>query len=174
MRWLKIPVYVASALAVIVALGIVIPKLVFGVEPLVVQSGSMAPLIPTGSLVFAVPTAGENIEAGDVISYTLNARGTVVTHRVVAADRENRRFVVRGDGNQANDPATVPYGSLIGVVRLRVPLLGYAIGFVKTPQGMIVLGTTLLALILLLLLLGESRQAPQKRYSRNARYKPRY
>ena len=164
MKWLlKIPVYILSVLSVVVAMGILVPKLVFNIEPLYVQSGSMSPTIPTGSLVFAVPVGdGDEIEVGDVIAYTINAKSEKVTHRVVEVDRENRRLVVKGDANDVKDPVPVIYENVVGVIRVHVPLVGYAFGYVQQTEGMIIMGTVIVALILLILLSGSGEEEDEE------------
>jgi len=183
---------VLLGLLAIVALTIAIPNL-FGVKTMAVLSGSMEPSIHTGSMVFIVPTDPRNIRPGDVISYVLNQRGTVSTHRVAEVDAENGRFVTKGDANTMNDPTPVLFNNVIGTVRVSIPLLGYALGFVLTTQGKIVTGTVIVALVLLIALLGsenEKKKAHADRvkigvrqilrstgtkhvYSRKKRYVPR-
>jgi signal peptidase len=164
MKWLlKIPIYLVCSVSLLLALGIVVPKLVFQIEPMAVQSGSMKPGIPVGSLVYAVPTDGEKIKVGDVISYTLGGGETRVTHRVVETDRVNKRFMTQGDANVVPDGSPVAYGSVIGVVKLRIPLAGYVFGFAQTKRGMIILATVIAAMILLVLIQPpEEKKVSQK------------
>jgi len=137
----------------VVALAIAIPN-AFGAKTVVVQSGSMEPSIHTGSLVFATPVAKEDIHIGDVISFNTNERKTVMAHRVVAVD-EQGRFRVKGDMNATVDAYPVPYENVVGIVRFSVPLAGYAMGFVKTQHGLIVVTYAMIILFFLQLLLGE-------------------
>jgi len=142
------------ALLLVVTLVIVVPN-VFGVKTMVVQSGSMEPKIPTGSLVYVAPAAKKDIQIGDVISYILNEKGTVVTHRVVAIDEQDN-FTMQGDANATVDAKPVRYENVVGRVRLTVPLVGYAMGFVKTAQGKILTVSGVAILILLVMLLGDN------------------
>lgn len=157
-------------IALIVALVIVVPNLV-GFKTLTVLSGSMAPKYPTGSMVFVKETEPEQIQVGDVVSYVLNERGTISTHRVVEHDSENRIFITKGDANDSNDPKPLVYENVVGVVKFSIPLLGYILSFVLTTQGKIIAGTILVALIILLFIQEDPEktstgEAPKNRQSR--------
>lgn len=144
-------------LLVIIALIIVIPN-IFGIKTLTVLSGSMNPNIPTGSIVFVVPTDAEDIRVGDAISYVFNEAGEVVTHRVIGISEEDTLyFAVKGDANPNPDANPVMAGNVLGVVRFHIPLLGYALGITLTTNGRIIVGTVIIALILLLTLTGKGR-----------------
>ncbi|MDR2686513.1 MAG: signal peptidase I, partial [Oscillospiraceae bacterium] len=90
--WVIIAVLAAATLAVFL-------PMTFGAKMLSVQSGSMEPEIPVGSLVLVVPTKFEKIEVGNDVTYKLNpgeVPGTNVTHRVMDIDRENSALVTQG------------------------------------------------------------------------------
>ncbi|MGN0315000.1 MAG: signal peptidase I [Fusicatenibacter sp.] len=110
-----------------------VPEL-FGIRPMVVLSGSMEPAYPVGSVVYVKPCDASCIREGDVISFYLS-KDTVVTHRVVAKDEENRCFYTKGDANDQQDEGFVTYEALIGRAAARIPLLGYAVVMIKTAAG---------------------------------------
>ena len=149
-------------LLVIIALVIVVPN-IFGVKTCAVLSGSMEPAIPTGSMVFTVPVEGEEIREGDPVTYVLNKKGTLSTHRVVEIDDANRQLIVKGDANDANDPNPVLWDNVVGVVRFQIPLLGYILGFVLTTPGKIIAATVIVALIILIALCGGKERAKNKK-----------
>ena len=124
-----------------------------GIQIYGVLSGSMEPAYSVGDLIYVVPTAEEDIEVGDVISYLLNASGTVATHRVVEIDEENSSFYTKGDANDAADGSSVHYNNVIGVVRFGIPLLGYATMFMSTTSGKILTVTAVIATMILIVLL---------------------
>ena len=97
----------------IIIKGVVNPKVppsVFGVTPMVVQSGSMSgnaeDHIEVGDLIFTVKPDTDKLKAGDIISYMDG--NIAVTHRIIevqtAADGK-RSFVTKGDANNTEDPA---------------------------------------------------------------------
>ena len=92
-KWINRIVLLLTILICILMAGFLVPRL-FGVTSFVVLSGSMEPVIPTGSAVF-VNTKDTDVEKGDIITYSLGVgddETVYVTHRV---------FHVREDGMAA-------------------------------------------------------------------------
>ena len=115
------------------ALLLLVPEL-FGIRPMVVQSGSMEPSYPVGSVVYVKNCGADEVEEGDAISFYLS-ENTVVTHRVVEKDEENRCFYTKGDANDRVDEKPVTYEALIGRAVGVVPLLGYAVAGLWSSAG---------------------------------------
>lgn len=116
-----------------------IPK-ALGYEPLVVQTGSMRPLIEPGDVIWVQPVTApaHNVGLGDVVTYHPKpGDDTLITHRVVAVTTGTRRmYTTQGDDNNAPDEPIVPE-QIVGVLRpplapfgldypLALPKLGYA------------------------------------------------
>lgn len=122
-----------------------------GYTPYAVLSGSMTPQYQVGDLVYSHEAAPEDIDVGDVITFLAADGQTVVTHRVVAADRTAGTFTTKGDANDTEDGA-VPYERVLGVVRFSLPRVGYAAHYLGSPPGCYVglMGLFILALVLLL------------------------
>jgi len=106
----------------------------------VVESGSMAPAIKTGSVVLIKPFSSYKI--GDVITFEGNfkdARGKKVptTHRIVdmKVERGNPVYVTKGDVNEERDTTEISHQKVIGKVLVSVPYLGYAVEAAKRPYG---------------------------------------
>lgn len=87
-----------------------------------VVSGSMAPEIPIGSLVYVQPTAPEEIQPGDIIAF--RSGESVITHRVVKNYLVEGEFVTKGDANEVEDGNRVDYEELIGKIVRHYPYLG--------------------------------------------------
>src|SRR5690349_15135581 len=63
---------------------VLIPRLA-GATPYVIETGSMRPSMPPGSLVISKPIDPVDVAAGDVITFQLKSgESTVVTHRVIS------------------------------------------------------------------------------------------
>lgn len=107
-----------------------------------VQSGSMEPNVPLGSLV-AVRSADSYME-NDVITVRAerNPKETF-THRIVEIsedkDLDRVSYKTKGDANEDADGELVNENRVIGKVILTVPYLGYPVGFAQTQIGFIVL-----------------------------------
>lgn len=102
-----------------------------GFDAYVVETSSMAPAIPAGSLaVVDTRAGGASLRTGDVVAYragTTSAESApVVVHRVVDVDSASEKIATKGDANGAADPAPVPYESVVGRCIASVPGIGSA------------------------------------------------
>ncbi len=122
-------------LALILALLITGVRLL-GILPYAVTSGSMSPKYPVGALIYVKPAVFEDIHVGDPITFHLNDKSTVATHRVIKIDELNRAFYTKGDANDAADGAPVAAENLIGLPVFCIPVLGYIASFVAAPPGL--------------------------------------
>ena len=95
-----------------------------GYQMLSVDSGSMEPIFPKDSLIFVKTVDPSELQADDVITFTVDEKGTLVTHRIVAVLQDERSFITRGDANNTNDPSTVPFGNVVGKAELCLPGIG--------------------------------------------------
>ena len=128
-----------------------------GVRLYYVQSGSMEPELPVGSLCIVTPCVVEELEVGDIIAFQ---KGPMqVAHRIVSIQEES--YQTKGDANRSPDPGVVRKEQVQGQVIARVPLLGYLIAFLKSKAG--------IALLLMLagLLLYRMRRKERTRYTRS-------
>lgn len=123
-----------------------------------VQSGSMQPAYPAGSIVAVQPVAPSAVAVGDVITFTLEGLDTPVTHRVIEVDAESRTFLTKGDNNQNADFVPVFFSNLEGRVRFGIPYIGSLIALLHMPSGALVLAWVLFLVALLLTLPELARQ----------------
>ena len=98
-----------------------------------VISGSMAPEIPVGSIVYVEPTEPELIVTGDIIAF--QSGDSVITHRVVRNYLVEGQFKTKGDANEVEDENRVPYDRLIGKVVRHYPYLGELLVVYSTNVG---------------------------------------
>lgn len=103
---------------------VVVPAMGFRLDPLVITSGSMGPLIQEGDVVLVDPAERtDTLGVGTVITYRQQGRfEQVVTHRIVGLDDEGYR--TKGDANQDPDAGLVHEDQILGVARLLVPRIG--------------------------------------------------
>jgi signal peptidase len=112
---------------------------VFGVEARIVESGSMAPAVKTGSMVVIVPR--EKYEVGDIITFGKRTDAVPTTHRVIGVEAQNGvlYYETKGDANDNVDPRLVSEREVKGEVVLAVRYLGYIIDFARHPYGFVFL-----------------------------------
>ncbi len=105
-----------------------------GYKALTVQSGSMTPTLPTGSLI--VIATQPSYQIGDVITYNNQLEGNeLTTHRIYQIKKTNQQsfYLTKGDANNGPDAKGVLPEQIIGKVVFHVPGLGYLINIAKTP-----------------------------------------
>lgn len=109
-------------------------------KPYIVQSGSMEPVIPIGSVIFTLQS--DLYQPGDIITFFANGDPkTVVTHRLnFKIFQENHtKYITSGDANEDFDKWELRHEHIVGKVIAIIPYAGYAIEFAKTPKGFIAL-----------------------------------
>lgn len=109
---LVVQVVVLAALVV----AVLIPR-VGSATPYTIETGSMAPHMPPGTLVVVRPTDTEKIAVGTVVTFQLRSGDpTVVTHRVVAVAVDGAGRVLYQTKGDAN---TVPDAQWVRPVQIR-------------------------------------------------------
>ena len=120
--WLLLAAVIAGALALIV-----VPKAA-DAKPLTVLSGSMTGTYDVGDVVVVRPVDTGELGVGDVITFHPVADDpALTTHRIeaISVGSDGRRFVTRGDANNAADLSPVEPAQVVGEVWYSVPLVGY-------------------------------------------------
>lgn len=145
-NWRKVKIwpiltYIIYTLVIIFAVSILLSKFsIAGIKLLTVQSGSMAPTIKTGSLVFI--KSQDNYYSGDIVTFQNSTDPSqTTTHRIVNVTQENgfSQFQTQGDANNTPDGLIISKEQIIGKAKLAIPYLGYLVAFVKTLPGLIIL-----------------------------------
>ena len=128
--------------SLIMGLGFLI--VILDINPYVIISGSMVPELPVGSVCLVDCQQKEPV-AGDIISY--KAQDTIITHRVI--EETDDGYITKGDSNSVADPGIVKPKQIFGTVICRIPKVGYAVMFMRTLKGivLIAIGTVCFGLI---------------------------
>ena len=89
-----------------------------------VASGSMEPKISKGDVVI-VDKNYNKINVGDVLAY--NHDGKVIIHRIYRIVKNNDEYFIytKGDANNDYDKYKVTEDLFIGIVKIKIPLIGY-------------------------------------------------
>jgi len=116
-----------------------------GMATFVVTGASMEPAIHKGSLVIDEPVTADRLRLGDVITFDHYDQTT--THRIVGVEGtpNGRMFSTKGDANEVTDPEPLSFPGRVGLVKLAVPGLGYAVAWM---QYIWRLGATLVAALI--------------------------
>lgn len=122
----------------------------FGNEMYIVRSGSMAPVIKTGSVCFVDTKASyDDLQVGDIIAFEHG--GTMSTHRVNAIT--DGGIITKGDANDVTDLGVVTKDNYKGNTWFSIPYLGYVFQFAQTMHGRIVCISVFICLVLVLFLI---------------------
>lgn len=128
-----------GALTVFAILVSVIPA-VMGWVPLTILTGSMAPSMPSGSLVVVSPlneAEAQSLSLGTVITYMPNPDDdTLVTHRILSRSIDSSgevAYSMKGDANASLDASPVRPKQIRGIRRYWIPFAGH-LTTALTPQ----------------------------------------
>lgn len=110
----------AAILFILAGVAVMFVPRFFGISPYVVLSGSMEPVIHTGSLVYISEQEGEP-EVGDIVAYKIG--DLPVVHRII--EEVDGGYITKGDANEAVDLAIVEPSKVIGKYVFTVPAAGY-------------------------------------------------
>ena len=159
-RWLYRAFYLALALALLVSLLALGGQILYrdralpgilGYSQLVVISGSMQPAIDPGDLL--IIKRQESYQAGDVVTFLQG--DSLVTHRLTGITGDTA--LTRGDANNTDDAPISP-DDIQGRMVLRVPRVGYAVLYLRTQQGLLMLTALFILMIAVPLFLGDNRK----------------
>jgi signal peptidase len=106
-----------------------------------VESGSMSPTYPVGSLLVTAQVDPTQVEIGmPIVFEDPREAGRLVTHRVVGvAPGAELAFLTRGDANATNDAAPVPARLVRGRVLWHVNVLGAVLDWLQWPRSFVLL-----------------------------------
>lgn len=118
---------------------VALPK-IFGLGVYGIETGSMEPKYPVGSLIYVKQVDPAEIKEQDVITF-LQGTDTdlVLTHRVTKVDRHEELFTTKGDANAVEDATKVPFSNVKGKVAVCVPKLGALAFFFQSQTGVCIL-----------------------------------
>ncbi len=149
----------------IIAAGItVIILLITGRKLYCIETGSMEPDYPVGSMVVVENTDFEQLKVGDVITFVISDN-TVVTHRLIGIDPETRMLTTKGDNNQIADSSPVSGENVIGRVIAEIPYAGYVFMLLSTRFGKIMLGIIIFGIIGIIFIKRIYYKAPEEHSS---------
>ena len=143
---------------IVLVLLLMVPTLlprIMGYQTYNVISGSMEPELPVGCLVLVKSIPPETVKENDIIVF--HRGDSIITHRVVEVQKEERQFITKGDANESRDVSPIPYQDLVGIVTHHYAGLGRLMGFLSSVPGKILLIGFVVAGVALQFLAGKIR-----------------
>ena len=152
-----IKAFINALMTIILILGIAFIFLfLIGIEPSVIESGSMEPSIHVGSLCFVNKHYKyEKIKENDIIAFKIPT-GNKATHRVIRITEEG--FETKGDANEDADGFITTKETYYGKNIFSIPKLGYVIKATQTKKGKVILITIIIVLLVAGFSIGENKK----------------
>lgn len=117
--------------AILVGVIAILVMFALGIKPYITMSGSMEPVIHTGSVCFVNTKAEfQDMRIGDIIAFEAPTGG-LVTHRIIGMQAAG--FETKGDNNDVSDGVSTTPGNFHGKTLFSIPLLGYAMSYIRQP-----------------------------------------
>jgi signal peptidase len=137
--WLPVAGVVASLLLPVATF--LVASLLLGWRLQVVESGSMEPIYPVGSLVVVRSIDPSDVRPGMALAFVPDDGRSLVTHRVieVVTTGGGVGFRTQGDANRQPDPEPVPARAVRGQAAWAVPQLGRLVKWLAWPRGFVLL-----------------------------------
>ncbi len=107
-----------------------LPSVLGTAQPLLaIATGSMSPTLERGTLVVVEHASPDQIHVGTILVFDVGCLPAPTVHRVIRIVDSGPNWVyqTKGDANKVQDPCTVPYADVRGIVLAHVPDLGYFI-----------------------------------------------
>lgn len=113
----------------------------FGLQTMIVASGSMGRTMPVGSVALTREVDVHAIGVGDVVTFRRRGAEGTTTHRVIDVKSEAGQllFTTRGDANGSADPEPVVAAQRIHRVEHVMPGVGYVVRYARSPLGVLLL-----------------------------------
>ena len=162
-RWVWWPVAGVTLSLLLPVTTFLVAALLLGWRLEAVESGSMEPLYPVGSLVVIQPIDPSDVREGMPVAFVPEDNRPLVTHRVVKVidSSSGLSFRTQGDANAKADPHPVSARAVRGQAVWAVPQLGRVIRWLAWPRGFLLL-VALPATLLLASELWARRRSPEE------------
>lgn len=142
----------AWTVIVVLALAGLTTVWILGLQLRSIDSGSMAPTVPQGSLAVMESVPEQDLAVGDVVEFTDPADTTrTVLHRIVeiTSSRGAGRYLrTQGDANATPDPLLVPASAVHARLTHSTPGAGAVFWALRPPAGVVILAGGPLAMLL--------------------------
>ena len=99
----------------------------------------MKPEINPNDLVIVKRPSQNNLQVGDIITYSIGGKNTTVTHRIIQIINENGQnyYKTKGDNNNTEDTELVKYENIQGVYAFKISKIGAILTGSLTGTGIV-------------------------------------
>lgn len=141
---------------------------ILGIYMFNIVSGSMEPTLNINDVVVVRKCDPTKLEIGDIITFKQDER--TISHRIkeiITYDKNNIKFITKGDNNDIADQDMVEIGQIYGQVCFRVGKIGKLIGYIQNSRGLINIGIFVVIIFVLVSLKDKQkyeRKMKRKKY----------
>lgn len=141
---------------------------ILGYGFMAVQTGSMTPVYPTGSVIIIKKANPSELKINDVITFyssNPNLNGMIVTHRIMDITNDGDgtySFTTKGDANSINDEYKAESERIIGKVIAKSTFMEKLINIRQNPAVFLVVVLIPLTVIIALEMFNFSKRSPEK------------
>ena len=130
-KWVKVSGWFLLSFVLFILLSLFLPLLI-GWNVHLVNSASMTPTVPPGSIAIVKPTEGNDMQVGDIALLT-NDHQELLLHRITEVKRTEQgvSFQTKGDANEYEDFFEAQSEQMIGNLFIHLPYVGYLILYFK-------------------------------------------
>lgn len=126
-----------------------------GIRPAIAMSGSMEPVVHTGSVIMINEKYSyDDVKVNDVIAFELN--GGLMCHRAIELTDEG--IATKGDANENEDGITTTRENFRGKLVYQIPELGKAVVKFKSKEGLIFICAAYATLVVIDSALGNAEK----------------
>ena len=133
-----------------------------------IVSESMEPTLNKNDVVVVIKCDPSTLEKGDIITFKQDEK--TILHRIkeiIEYDKNNIKYITKGDRNPIADPDVVDIGQIYGKVCFRVGKIGKIIGYIQNARGFINVGIFVIIIFILVSLKDKQkyeRKMTRKKY----------
>lgn len=138
-RWVKGSGWLLLSFVLFILLSLLLP-LLMGWNVHLVNSASMTPTVPQGSIAIIKPTELKDMQVGD-ITLLSNDHQELLLHRIteVRGTEHEASFQTKGDANEYEDFFEAQSEQMIGNLFFHFPYIGYLVLYLKEHTFMTIL-----------------------------------
>lgn len=130
----------------VICVGVVYAPKMMGYKTYSIETGSMSPTIPRGSMVYVKPIEDyTEYSVDDIVTFSANDEQGSFTHRIVKINENERTFETKGDANSSVDLSPTSFEFAVGRVQFAIPYLGFVASFLRKTIVKIAVGAIYVA-----------------------------
>ena len=138
---------------------------ILGIYMFNIVSESMEPTLNKNDVVVVKKCDPSTLEIGDIITFKQQEK--TISHRrkeIIKYDKNNIKYITKGDSNPVADPDIVEIGQLYGKVWFKIKKIGKLVEYIQNARGFINIGIFIVIIFILVSL--KDKQKHERKMAR--------